>query len=154
MIERLLRHGDDLDFMQSLITSLGNRSELNPSLNAVHTAYTRRRFTGRFKNQSQSIEMDTLLHQDTKGTNDDDKMILQTERQKKTAPGARLCILFQKGNCTFSNCKFPHKCAVCDSYSHGAISCSKKELTHKGVGSSHKTKPPHPRYRRERALSE
>ena len=66
LIERVLRHADDLDFLQTLITSLGNRSEVNPSLNALHEAYSRRRFSGRFKSQGQNIKLDTLLHQDKK----------------------------------------------------------------------------------------
>ena len=48
LIERVLRHADDLDFLQTLITSLGNRSEVNPSLNALHDAYSRRRFSRPF----------------------------------------------------------------------------------------------------------
>ena len=55
LIERVLRHADDLDFLQTLITSLGNRSEVNPSLNAIHEAYNRRRFSDRFKSQGQNI---------------------------------------------------------------------------------------------------
>ena len=58
------------------------------------------RFMGRFKVLGQNIEIDTLLHQDSKGKRDDDTMTLQTEKQE-TAPGSRLCNLFQKGNYLF-----------------------------------------------------
>ena len=93
-------------------------------------------------------EMDTLLHQDSKGKRDDDTMTLQTEKQK-TAPGSRLCNFFQKDNCTFSRCRYFHQCAICDTSCHGAISCTKIESSR---GEPYqKQKPPHKQYRRDRA---
>ena len=135
--------------MQSVLTSLGNKPELNPSLHAIHAAYTRRRFTGRFVKQGRSLDMDTLLHQDSKGARDDDTMALQKERQKKTSPSSYLCKSFQKGKCTFTRCRYVHQCAICDSFSHGAIGCNKMEPSQSGA--STKLKPPHPRFRRDRA---
>ena len=35
------------------------------------------------------------------------------------------CWLYNSGNCTFPHCKFPHKCAICSKYSHGAHICRK-----------------------------
>ena len=107
LTESLLRHADDLDFLQTLITSLGNRGELNPSLNAVHMAYSRRRFTGRFKTQNQSIELDTLLQQETRGTKDDDALIQASGTKKKSAQSPLPCHAYQKGPCTFNNLPIP-----------------------------------------------
>ena len=67
LTEALLRHADDLDYLQTLISSLGNRNELNPSMNAVCEAFSRRRFSGRFRRTGQTVELDTLLQQETKG---------------------------------------------------------------------------------------
>ena len=40
----LLQHADDLDYLQDLMNSLSKKGSLNPSLNAVIQAYSRRRF--------------------------------------------------------------------------------------------------------------
>ena len=40
----LLQHADDLDYLQDLISSIGKKTALNPSLNAVVQAFSRRRF--------------------------------------------------------------------------------------------------------------
>ena len=157
MTEYLLRLADDLDYLQTLITSVGKRGELNPSLNAVHAAYIRRKFTGRFKGHGQSIELDTLLHMDTKGKRDDDEKVLSGDTKGKTSQEPPLCYQFQKGPCTFARCRYRHECAVCRSESHGAISCWKASsggALKKEQQQQKKTKPPHPRYRRDRAQNE
>ena len=56
VVESLLQHADDLDYLQQLVTSLGKRPELNPSLNAVIEASNRGRFYGRYKKDRQSVE--------------------------------------------------------------------------------------------------
>ena len=47
----LLQHADDLDYVQDVVTSLGEKTGLNPSMNAVADAFMRKRFTGRFKRE-------------------------------------------------------------------------------------------------------
>ena len=94
-MQELLRHADDLDYLQTLVTSLGKKIEINPSVNAVIDAHNRRRFKGRFKTEGQSVELDTLLHQDTKEV-PDDKFIQRKLR----------CRAFQKDECTWPSCRF------------------------------------------------
>ena len=155
MEESLLQHNNDLDYLQQLTTSLGKRTELNPSLNAVIEAFNRRRFYGRYKKDGQSVELDTLLHQRSKGDNDEDE----------SSKDNRVCFNFQRGHCAFKFCNFQHKCSICFSPSHGANSCRKAETAsnsttmHRGppaIGTSRTqtaTSPPHPRYRRDRAAN-
>ena len=151
LIQELLRHADDLDYLQVLISSLAKRGEINPSLNAVIDAHNRRRFNGRFREHGQSVELDTIIHQGTKGTEDDDTVVQQKASQPRGFSKERLCYAFQKGECSFASCRYRHRCAICDATSHGAISCEKKKKTSSGEGKK-KTKPPHPRFRRDRAL--
>ena len=151
MIESLLQHADDLDYLQTLITSLGKRCEINPSMNAVVDALKRRRFKGRLKSQGESVELDTLLHKGTKGDADEDAELQRKPAKGQMFPNIRICYAFQKDACTYPSCRYRHVCTVCDSESHGAISCTRKRTT-KGEASK-KTKPPHPRYRRDRAKS-
>ena len=145
-----------MDFLQTLVSSLGKNSELNPSLNALHTAFIRRKFTERFRNHGQSIELDTLLNQHTKSKLDDDgvtsKRTAQDDQPQETHP----CHAFQRGSCNFKSCRYQHKCVVCDADGHGAIACPKKGSSQTAEPKKEKqwvpkTKPPHPRYRRDRA---
>ena len=46
-----MQHADDLDYVPELITSLGKRTELSPSINRVDEDVLRKRFTGRFKRE-------------------------------------------------------------------------------------------------------
>ena len=90
LINALLQHADDLDYLQELVSSMAKQSSLNPSLNAVAQAYSRRRFTGRFKAEGQSIELDTLVHQSTRSSKDDDT----ATKTKLTGKSERLCWAF------------------------------------------------------------
>ena len=46
----------------------------------------------------------------------------QNDRKEK------ICWRFNRGSCPFgTNCRFVHKCAYCDSTSHGANRCHKKQ---------------------------
>ena len=146
-MQEVLRHADDLDYLQTLVTSLGKKTEINPSVNAVIDAHNRRRFRGRFKTQGQSVELDTLLHKDTKEVPDD------SDREGKFVPRKLRCHAFQKDDCTWPKCRFQHLCSICDSDSHGAVSCEKRKAAKAGAQQRkiEKTKPPHPRYRRDRA---
>ena len=144
------------------MTSLGKRPEINPSVNAVIDAHNRRRFRGRFKTENQSVELDTLLHQDTKGAGDNDlhSQVGESKTTPSTSATKLRCRAFQKEECSWPNCRFQHLCNICDSASQGAVSCVKRKYEKTGsrqekTGSQQKkdqkTKPPHPRYRRDRA---
>ena len=151
LVSDLLRHADDLDYLQTLITPrLGERSDINPSLNAVIDAHNRWKFRGRFKNQNQSVEFYTLLHNETKGPKDDDAKVLKAERRDLGFATSRLCYAFESDQCTFPNCRYRQACLLCESTSHGVVSCRKKEAR-QVTSQKQKTKPPHPRFRRDRA---
>ena len=45
---------------------------------------------------------------------------------KKEGYSCPNCWKFNKGNCNYPNCQFPHKCTYCGGTSHGANACFKK----------------------------
>ena len=47
--DHLLQHGDDLDFVQDVLSATGGCSTLNPVLNGVLAGFTRRKTYGGFK---------------------------------------------------------------------------------------------------------
>lgn len=160
--EKLLQHGDDLDYVQTLLNVLGDRTDINPAMNAVVDAFNRRRFTGRFKMANQSVELDTLLNESTKGVKDGDEAIQQkTKRQEATQRStSRPCFLFQTSNCTFRTCKYRHACMICQSPGHGSATCPTANAQRSTpVGSAAASvvnpppqqRPPHNRFRRDRA---
>ena len=158
--ERLLQQGDDLDFLQNVVKSATEEPALNPVTNAISDAFSRRRFSGRFKTPGKSLELDTLLHQSTKGTLDDDDIdpvSLGNSKQEGSAgfSSRRPCFAFQSGGCNRKQCNFRHVCLVCRSESHGSDRCNKQRGSSydssNPFGAKAKTKPPHPRYRRDRA---
>lgn len=53
-----LRQAEDLDFVQEVLTATGKHKALNPLLNAVLDAFSRRRRSGGFKDGPHSLEMD------------------------------------------------------------------------------------------------
>ena len=196
--EALLQHADDLDYTQTLISSVCNEPAVNPSMNAVNDAFLRRRFAGRFKKEGGSVELDTLLHQATKGERDDDDMAgrksaayvatnvnrgaspARSSNQQSGTQGSRPygnggaftsnrpCFLFQTGECFYRNCNFSHECLLCGSRFHGSDNCDKRgtetgerpsrhsrtrsaQVTAQPTKRRRKIRPPHPRYRRDRA---
>ena len=72
ILEKLLQHEDGLDYLQTLISSVGNESAINPTMNALNEAFTRRWFSGKFRSGERSIELDTLVHMSTTGERDND----------------------------------------------------------------------------------
>lgn len=167
ILEGLLQHADDLDYVQELVTSLGKKTEINPSMNAVVEAFMRKRFTGRFKREGQSVKLDTLLHSSSKTVNDTDEEVRKKQTEFKSS---NLCYFFQNGSCQYANCRFQHACGICNSNAHGSNSCMishknlpyrnrradimKERPSHKlfrGNGVPKVDRPPHPRYRRNRA---
>ena len=53
--ESLLEQADDLDFLQTLVTSVHDEPAINPSMNALNDAFNRRRFSGRFKRRGEVL---------------------------------------------------------------------------------------------------
>ena len=196
--EALLQHADDLDYTQTLISSVSNEPAVNPSMNALNDAFIRRHFAGRFKTEGGSVELDTLLHQATRGERDDDDMagkksgarrkatnIRGTSPVRSSNPSSgsqgsrsngnggaftsnRPCFLFQSGECFYSSCNFNHECLLCGSSFHRSDNCdrrrtetavrpSRRSRSRSALGTNQltrrrrRTRPPHPRYRRDRA---
>ena len=94
----LLQHADDLDYLQDLLNSISKKGSLNPSLNAVVQAFSRRRFKGLFKSEGQSVVLDTLLYQGTKSEKDDEAPVVQKTKTPNSSP--RFCYRFQYDACT------------------------------------------------------
>ena len=165
--ELLLQHADDLDYIQSLLNLLGEKPELNPPMNAVSDAFNRRRFTGGFKQENQSVVLDTLLNANTKTPKDDDSLAIKDESSTKRStrsPGespGNYCFHFQNNRCTFRNCKFRHICMRCQASGHGSSTCSavlpiSRNLTGNTAtvpATAQARGPPHPRFRRDRAFA-
>ena len=163
--ESLLQQADDLDFLQTLVTSVHDEPAINPSMNALNDAFNRRRFAGRFKTPGRGIEMDTLLYQASKGAQDDDDTGARRGASSQgNADVDQSCYAFQRGSChRRSNCRFRHRCLLCGSEDHGADRCGElrglprssdgAENQSTGVSSQSRvrSRPPHPRFRRDRA---
>ena len=145
----LLQHADDLDYIQNLLNVIGAEPGVNPAMNAVADAFSRRRFSGRFKTGDQNVKLDALLNSRSKvPTDDDDAVGHKTQRvahRQSDTTYSKPCFLFQSGNCSFKPCRYRHICLVCQSPSHGSNNC---EIRNPRPTSS---RPPHPRYRRDRA---
>ena len=145
----LLLHADDLDYIHNLLNVIGSEPGVNPVMNAVSDAFSRRRFSGRFKTGDQSVELDALLNSRSKVPTDDDeaaghKTQRAAQRQSDTT-SPKPCFLFQNGNCSFKPCRYRHVCLVCQSSSHGSNNCEVRNPR------STPSKPPHRRFRRDRA---
>ena len=71
-------------------------------MNAVADAFNRRRLTRRFKQGGQSVELDTLLNENTKGLKDDDDYVKPKDPPLgRTLTVPRPCFLFQSGACHY-----------------------------------------------------
>ena len=128
LLERLLQNADDLDYVQEVLSLTAEKPEVNPPMNAVADAFNRRRFSGRFKVNNQSVSLDTLLNTGSAASNDNDLVIAQAEltaqKQGSRMYSARPCFLFQKNSCTYKPCKYRHECMVCHSSKHGSQTCN------------------------------
>ena len=147
----LLQHADDLDYVQNLLNVIGTEAGVNPAMNAVSDAFSRRRFSRRFKTGDQNVKLDALLNSGSKVPTDDDEAVGQktrkgSELQPNVASTTKTCFLFQNNTCSFRPCKFRHVCLVCQSPSHGSNNCDDRSSRRPAP-----TRPPHPRYRRDRA---
>lgn len=145
----LLQHADDLDYIQNLLSVIGSEPGVNPTMNAVADAFSRRRFSGRFKTGDQNVMLDALLNSRSKVPTDDDEAVgnkAQRGAQRQSDTNSpRICFLYQNGNCSFTPCRYRHVCLVCQSPSHGSNKCETRNTRPKS------SRPPHPRYRRDRA---
>ena len=160
ILGRVMQHDDDLDYLQTLLISANNEPAVNPTMNALNEAFARRWFSGRFRTAGRSIELDTIVHMCTKGEGDDDD---KAQKQIKSDAKPYPCFAFQHDNCNKRQCRFSHKCMKCGSSSHGSDRCdssrsSGSRRTRRASsdrGSTHTSttpsRPPHPRYRRDRA---
>ena len=160
----LAQVAESLDYAQRLTNIVGDKPALNPVMNAVSEAFSRRRISGSFGDQS--VKIDTLLHSSTQGPNDDDvKVAGNASRTKAGKAGAsrtgQICFLFQSNKCTYWNCRYRHVCNFCESSTHGMMSCTKRSPTDRGntttqartPAEEYARRPPHPRRRRDRAHS-
>ena len=156
--------------MQALIDSVAKSHALNPSMNSVVDAFDRRRFSGRFKTDHQSIELDTLLHQTTSSTlKDSDEAVNKMKKspvgqRSEHSQGEAFCYAFQTVDSIRRNCTFRHWCSVCRSPHHGSLRCPRvqhrdtRPVAPRTTQSSQNQwersqtakRPPHPRYRRDR----
>ena len=163
----LLQNADDLDYLQNLITSIGKQPSINPTMNAVVDAFARRRIAGRFKTAGQSVALDTLLQQSTKTVDDDDATVAASSKQTRQNSGRKpnnLCYLFQRNECTFQPCLYRHRCSICFAVTHGSMSCNRYRRQQnpevrsreRGTNSQRQSipsRPPNPRFRRDRATN-
>ena len=149
----LLQHADDIDYVQSLLNVIGTETGVNPAMNAVADAFSRRRFSQRFKTGDQNVKLDALLNSECRVPADDDEAVGQKSRRSpQSQPNtnyAKPCFLFQSGTCSFQPCKFRHVCLICHSPSHGSNTCDRRSSQ-----TVVPNKPPHPRFRRDRAKTD
>ena len=169
--ESLLRHADDLDFVQEILSATGNSSELNSILNGVLAGFNRRRRHHRFKYAHQNLAIDRLRFADTTSPLDSDFQASDIKTNAKSGESNKvkskgekaqfvsLCIFFQRsGDCRSRNCRFSHKCAICSKPGHGATDCIRRrysaatEYTNNPRDLTEADNPPNPRTRRNRAL--
>ena len=163
----LLQQGNDLDFVQNVVTAIGNYAEINPTMHSVLQGFNRRRHGGRFKEGSQDIEMDRLRFSHKASEEDSD---VKQEKASKTAKigggSSPICHFFQRqqGCRMTTRCRFQHKCMICGARSHGAFKCYSREAnlqTSRNRRDSRRARqesrnnsvPPDPRRRRSRATN-
>ena len=171
VMESMLQHADDLDFVQDVLCATGDSLELNPILNGVLAGFNRRRRYNRFKYGHHTLELDRLRFEHTISENDSDLQATDFKDREKSEKrtrnrGARfniVCSFYQQeAGCSLRGCRYVHKCAVCHKLGHGAINCYrrryqgkaenlKEEQNRQGDVKREADKPPNPRFRRARA---
>ena len=163
MSNHLLQHSDDLDFVQDVLKATGGSSELNPILNSVLAGFGRRRRYGRFKCGQLNLQFDQLRFANTKTPKDDDRKAKDIAENvtRRTAGSTNLvsvCRYFQQSQgCRFGSrdCRFAHRCTICNMSGHGAITCQTRvrSMRAESVEPQERRRPPNPRTRRERATA-
>ena len=170
--DHLLQHADDLDFVQDTLVASGSSRELNPILNGVLAGFNRRRRYKRFKYGHCNMELVRLRFASTASDEDSDLRAAEalankrnntTKTQSKKTRYPTLCNYFQRPNgCRLSWCRCAHRCAICNSFGHGAVSCrNRRSGAHSASDrlrrddevseKPNEEKPPNPRFRRARA---
>ena len=102
----LLRHADDLDFVQDTLTAVGMSDALNPILNGMLAGFNRRRRFQRFKIGHHDLELDRLRYamtataQDTDAAPTKERAIEQRNRGRlmKDRHRHRTCAGFSNGS--------------------------------------------------------
>ena len=109
--------------------------------------------------------MDALVYAESTTVTDKDRAAADltdhyNPKGKKSSNQARtttkICYAYQKGECRWRNCRFAHRCAVCNVFGHGEADCLKDSKTKSQRQRTVRDRseasdvPPHPRYRRDR----
>ena len=166
--DHLLQHGDDLDFVQDVLSATGGCSTLNPVLNGVLAGFTRRKTYGRFKCGQLNLDFDRLRYANTVTEKDNDLQAVEVVRNNQTSAqtsGFRgICKFYQQpAGCRYgTKCTFLHKCVICNDGNHGAKACGVRRDPNTGERRLEATaagarddalqdRPPNPRFRRARA---
>ena len=138
VMDNLLQHSDDLDFIQDVLDLLGLHSALTPTLHTVLAGFSRRKTHGLFKYGQMSIAMDRLRYERLASPNDkDNRNVIKIKERSKSGKLKDLCHHFQRrtGCRDVDRCRFEHSCVICGNKSHGAIGCDERmqgSAPHKG----------------------
>ena len=164
--EHLLQHAADLDFVQDVITAIGNSTQLNPVMNGILAGFNRRRRFNRFNYGNRTLEFDRLRFANTASELDGDQHAMEVGGKKKKKDSGKtkdsyysgaICRFYQRKNgCYRKKCIYSHRCILCDKAGHGAIDCpsnrrESEESTSRDQTTRSRERPPNPRTRRARA---
>ena len=83
VMDSILQHADDLDFVQDALSATGDSPELNPVLNGVLAGFNRRRRYNRFKYAHHTLELDRLRFQHTSSEKDSDLQATEVKTKEK-----------------------------------------------------------------------
>ena len=83
VMDSVLQHADDLDFVQDALSATGDSLELNPVLNGVLAGFNRRRRYNRFKYAHHTLELDRLRFQYTSSEKDSDLQATEVKKKEK-----------------------------------------------------------------------
>jgi hypothetical protein len=127
VMDNLLQHSDDLDFVQDVLDLLGVHSALTPTLHAVLAGFSRRKAHGRFKYGQMSIAMDRSRYEGLTSPNDmDNRNVIKRKKRCERGKIRDLCHHFQRrsGCRDVKRCQFEHSCTISGNKSHGAYDCN------------------------------
>ena len=126
VMDSLLQHSDDLDFVQDVLDAIGSQSALTPTMHGVLCGLMRRRNYGRFKGGQWSIGMDIMRFSHLASQHDKDGRNKQnTNSGNINRVSKNFCQYFQRvAGCRKQDaCRHVHRCIICDDKSHGACNC-------------------------------
>ena len=128
IMNNMIQHSGDLDYVQDVLTTVAEHPQLNPSKFAVLEGFNRRRNFGRFKLGHHSIDLDRLRFSHTATPDDNDSLVPNSsgDYRANSRISSALCHFFQRrmGCKTPVRCRFTHKCVICGSRYHGASECN------------------------------